>query len=166
MLRWEHNCVGNVLRGGWINQCPEIQQDLYKYRKYRSDSVRDLLRAMRNKRHHYRELPEELRATLGDIPDGYMDYFSSRFPRLLLHTYMIMRECGRETVFQPYYPEISTFREQRKDMPRYCSAVASSVPCKTRLALDSTGQYSGNFPFTAHNITFTTIVHCTMYDRW
>lgn len=106
VLRWEHNCVGTVLRGGWMNFCPEIESDLYRYRKYRADSVRDLLRAMRNKRHHYRELPEDLKATLGDIPDGYMRYFSSRFPRLLLHTYTIMKECKTESVFKQYYPEV------------------------------------------------------------
>ena len=81
--------------------------DLYKYRKYRSNSIRDLLRAMRNKRHHYRELPEDLKTTLGDIPDGYMYYFSSRFPRLLLHCYTIMTECKDECVFKPYYPDVS-----------------------------------------------------------
>ena len=80
--------------------------DLYKYRKYKPDSVRDLLRAMRNKRHHYRELPEDLKTTLGDIPDGYMNYFSSRFPRLLLHTYTIMRVCQIESVFKQYFPEV------------------------------------------------------------
>ena len=82
--------------------------DLYKYRKYKSDSVRDLLRAMRNKRHHYRELPEDLKTTLGDIPDGYMNYFSVRFPRLLLHTYTIMKDCQSESVFKQYYPDVSS----------------------------------------------------------
>ena len=105
--RWEHNCLGPVLRGGWMHRCLEIESDLYKYRKYNTTSVRDLLRAMRNKRHHYRELPEELRDTLGDIPDGYMNYFTSRFPRLLLHTYTIMVECSSECVFRQYYPEVS-----------------------------------------------------------
>ncbi|KAL5254218.1 hypothetical protein ACHWQZ_G013854 [Mnemiopsis leidyi] len=141
VLRWEHNCVGTVLRGGWMNLCPEIENDLYKYRKYKSDSVRDLLRAMRNKRHHYRELPEDLKTTLGDIPDGYMNYFSVRFPRLLLHTYTIMRDCQIESVFKQYYPDIGTFEEQRMEMPHYeTEARCSTSPC--RLALDSEGQYS------------------------
>ena len=74
--------------------------------KYRSDSIRDLLRAMRNKRHHYRELPPELLKTLGDIPDGYVNYFASRFPRLLLHTHTIMAECCNESLFKSHYPEV------------------------------------------------------------
>lgn len=31
-----------------------------RYRRYKYDSVRDLLRAMRNKLNHYRELPTEM----------------------------------------------------------------------------------------------------------
>lgn len=31
-----------------------------KYRKYNLNSLRDLLRVLRNKSHHFRELPEEL----------------------------------------------------------------------------------------------------------
>lgn len=44
--------MGNsiVLKGDWRDQIePEIAEDLRKYRSYRSDSVRDLLRALRNK---------------------------------------------------------------------------------------------------------------------
>lgn len=40
-------------------------------------------------KHHYRELPENLRESLGSVPDGYVTYFTSRFPRLLLHTYNV-----------------------------------------------------------------------------
>eukprot|EP00116_Pleurobrachia_bachei_P001409 sb/3461671/ len=106
VLRWEHNSPGPVLRGGWMIHCPELQNDLYKYRKYKSASVRDLLRAMRNKRHHYRELPVDVQQSLGDIPDGFLMYFSSRFPRLLLHTYTIMWQCRKESIFRAYYPEV------------------------------------------------------------
>ena len=28
VLRWEHNCLGNVLRGGWMNLCPEIENGM------------------------------------------------------------------------------------------------------------------------------------------
>lgn len=33
------------------------------YRRYRFDSVRDLLRVMRNKLNHYRELPREIQVS-------------------------------------------------------------------------------------------------------
>jgi hypothetical protein len=41
----------------------------------RFDSVRDLLRVIRNKKHHYQELDPALKAVLGPLPDGYCQYF-------------------------------------------------------------------------------------------
>uniref|UniRef100_A0A452UT51 Serine/threonine-protein kinase/endoribonuclease IRE1 n=1 Tax=Ursus maritimus TaxID=29073 RepID=A0A452UT51_URSMA len=80
-----------------------LQTDLRKFRTYKGGSVRDLLRAMRNKKHHYRELPAEVRETLGSLPDDFVRYFTSRFPHLLSHTYRAMEPCSHERLFQPYY---------------------------------------------------------------
>nr|KAF6455903.1 endoplasmic reticulum to nucleus signaling 1 [Rousettus aegyptiacus] len=80
-----------------------LQTDLRKFRTYKGGSVRDLLRAMRNKKHHYRELPAEVRETLGSLPDDFVRYFTSRFPHLLSHTYRAMELCSHERLFQPYY---------------------------------------------------------------
>uniref|UniRef100_G3UF31 Serine/threonine-protein kinase/endoribonuclease IRE1 n=1 Tax=Loxodonta africana TaxID=9785 RepID=G3UF31_LOXAF len=80
-----------------------LQTDLRKFRTYKGGSVRDLLRAMRNKKHHYRELPAEVRETLGSLPDDFVRYFTSRFPHLLLHTYRALELCSHERLFQPYY---------------------------------------------------------------
>lgn len=70
--------------------------------------MRDLLRALRNKKHHYRELPAEVRQALGHVPDSFVQYFTARFPRLLLHTYGAMRSCASESLFLPYYPPASS----------------------------------------------------------
>nr|XP_013808558.1 PREDICTED: serine/threonine-protein kinase/endoribonuclease IRE1 isoform X4 [Apteryx mantelli mantelli] len=80
-----------------------LQTDLRKFRSYKGSSVRDLLRAMRNKKHHYRELPPEVQETLGSIPDDFVCYFTVRFPHLLLHTYKAMQICCQERLFQHYY---------------------------------------------------------------
>ncbi|XP_040292016.1 serine/threonine-protein kinase/endoribonuclease IRE1 [Bufo bufo] len=80
-----------------------LQTDLRKFRSYKGKSVRDLLRALRNKKHHYRELPAEVQETLGSVPDEFVAYFTSRFPGLLLHTYLAMQLCSQERLFQPYY---------------------------------------------------------------
>lgn len=37
--------------------------------------MRDLLRVIRNKKHHYQELNPDLKAVLGAVPDGYASYF-------------------------------------------------------------------------------------------
>ncbi|XP_058425829.1 serine/threonine-protein kinase/endoribonuclease IRE2 isoform X2 [Diceros bicornis minor] len=85
--------------------------DLRRFRTYKGTSVRDLLRAMRNKKHHYRELPVEVQQALGHVPDSFVQYFTSRFPRLLLHTHHAMRSCASESLFLPYYPTALDARE-------------------------------------------------------
>uniref|UniRef100_G1N456 Serine/threonine-protein kinase/endoribonuclease IRE1 n=1 Tax=Meleagris gallopavo TaxID=9103 RepID=G1N456_MELGA len=93
-----------VVRTNWrMHISLPLQMDLRKFRTYKGGSVRDLLRAMRNKKHHYHELPAEVREALGSVPDGFVQYFTSRFPRLLLHTHSAMQLCAHERLFHPYY---------------------------------------------------------------
>ncbi|KAA0705229.1 Serine/threonine-protein kinase/endoribonuclease IRE1 [Triplophysa tibetana] len=93
-----------VVKGDWRDHITvPLQTDLRKFRSYKGGSVRDLLRAMRNKKHHYRELPEEVQQTLGSIPDKFVSYFTSRFPLLLQHTHLAMSSCAVERPFLPYY---------------------------------------------------------------
>ncbi len=56
-------------------------------------------------KHHYRELSEEVKRSLGQIPDGYVQYFTSRFPQLLIHTYRQMELCKHERIVKPYYSQ-------------------------------------------------------------
>ena len=44
-------------------------------------------------KHHYRELAENLRHSLGSIPEEFVLYFTSRFPSLLIHTYKQIEMC-------------------------------------------------------------------------
>ncbi|XP_053327152.1 serine/threonine-protein kinase/endoribonuclease IRE2 [Spea bombifrons] len=93
-----------IVRGNWrLHISVPLQTDLRKFRSYRGNSVRDLLRAMRNKKHHYHELPAEVQETLGTVPEDFVFYFTSRFPRLLLHTYRALRQCAHERPFRSYY---------------------------------------------------------------
>lgn len=94
------------INGDWM-KCVDFEliEDLTKYRRYYGDSIRDLLRVIRNKKHHYGELPLETQKLLGSLPDGFYDYFSDRFPRLLLHTYCLVSnngELSREDQFKVY----------------------------------------------------------------
>ncbi|XP_039090371.1 serine/threonine-protein kinase/endoribonuclease IRE2 isoform X2 [Hyaena hyaena] len=101
-----------VVRCNWHTHISvPLQTDLRRFRTYKGTSVRDLLRAMRNKKHHYRELPAEVRQALGCVPDSFVQYFTTRFPQLLLHTYGAMRSCASESLFLPYYPPASRPRE-------------------------------------------------------
>ena len=94
----------DVCKGDWRRQLSvELQEDLRKFRNYKGSSVRDLLRAIRNKRHHYHELDGRLQAALGAIPGEFVTYFTSKFPRLIVHSYIAMQACRGEEVFQHYY---------------------------------------------------------------
>jgi len=106
LVRFEQD--GSRAIGGpdWIALVgDEFRKDLRRFRTYQADRVVDLLRAIRNKRHHYGELPPELKAVLGSVPNGYMEYFQTRFPQLLLHVYRFVTttECVDEPLFAPYF---------------------------------------------------------------
>lgn len=50
-----------ALGGKWNEKMePAFLADIGRYRRYKFDSVRDLLRVIRNKLNHYRELPREI----------------------------------------------------------------------------------------------------------
>lgn len=75
-----------------------------KFRKYNGQEVRDLLRVIRNKAHHFRDLPADMQAILGPLPGGFVAYFEKRFPHLLLQTYLILKEfCLDEATFKQYF---------------------------------------------------------------
>ncbi|XP_074866994.1 serine/threonine-protein kinase/endoribonuclease IRE2 isoform X5 [Carettochelys insculpta] len=96
----------SVVRLNWRTHISvPLQTDLRKFRTYKGSSVRDLLRAMRNKKHHFHELPADVQETLGAVPDDFVQYFTSRFPHLLLHTHAAMQVCATERLFHPYYQQ-------------------------------------------------------------
>nr|XP_034191794.1 serine/threonine-protein kinase/endoribonuclease IRE1 isoform X2 [Osmia lignaria] len=95
---------GRVVQGDWrLSIDVQVATDLRKYRSYRGESVRDLLRALRNKKHHYRELSPQAQESLGDIPDKFTDYWLSRFPCLLSHVWCAMQAFRDESTLRDYY---------------------------------------------------------------
>lgn len=87
---------GEKMEAAFIN-------NIGRYRRYKYDSIRDLLRVIRNKSHHYRELPQEIKELLGSHPEGFENYFSSRFPKLLIEVYNVIHEyCNQEEFFRKY----------------------------------------------------------------
>lgn len=94
-------------QGSWASALDSgLLTNLGKYRRYDYGSVRDLLRVVRNKHSHFRDMPSELQARLGPIPDGFLAYFASRFPRLLVTCYYFgLQWCADEPVFAKYFPE-------------------------------------------------------------
>ena len=102
----EKGAMRNALGGGeWVPKLdPSLLENLGRYRRYNPRAVRDLLRVVRNKMSHFRELPAKVQATVGSPPDGFYRYFASRFPGLLLHVHSFAtRECAHEPTFRRYF---------------------------------------------------------------
>ncbi|KAJ3267417.1 bifunctional endoribonuclease/protein kinase ire1 [Borealophlyctis nickersoniae] len=95
-----------VVGPDWYRRIDRMLLDnLGKYRKYDGSSIRDLLRALRNKKHHYQDLPRDVQNALGPLPAGFLTYFTSRFPNLLLHIYYVVAESKlrQEVMFRQYF---------------------------------------------------------------
>lgn len=105
-----------VIKGDWrAHVCTKVAGDLRTRRTYRGDRVTHLLRAIRNKKHHYRELESVVRDSLGKLPDGFVTYWLRRFPLLLPHVWLQMQQYRHEDILQVYYPHTFTF--SREDVP-------------------------------------------------
>lgn len=72
----------------------DFRDTLGKQRKYKGGSVLDLLRALRNKKNHYEDIPEEVQRKLGGLPAGYLGFWARRFPNLLLATWRCVEDLG------------------------------------------------------------------------
>ncbi|KAI4241913.1 MAG: hypothetical protein L6R40_004312 [Gallowayella cf. fulva] len=83
----------------------EFKDTLGKQRKYTGTRVLDLLRALRNKKHHYEDIPENVKEKIGSFPVGYLEFWAGRFPSLLMATWRCVAKVGwadRER-FKRYY---------------------------------------------------------------
>ncbi|ODQ81858.1 hypothetical protein BABINDRAFT_170486 [Babjeviella inositovora NRRL Y-12698] len=78
--------------------------NLGKYRKYHGLKLMDLLRALRNKYHHFNDMPEALMEEMGPLPDGFYAYFNSRFPNMLMEIYFVVQEnLADEQTLRAFY---------------------------------------------------------------
>lgn len=85
-------CYGDFLR-----LLPKDFKDtLGKQRKYNGGRVLDLLRALRNKKNHYEDMPEGVKRMVGVLPEGYLGFWTRRFPMLLMCCHAVIKECGWE----------------------------------------------------------------------
>ncbi|KAB2100834.1 hypothetical protein AG0111_0g10696 [Alternaria gaisen] len=78
---------------------------LGKQRKYTGDKMLDLLRALRNKKNHYEDMEDAIKAKVGPLPSGYLRYWTVKFPQLLMSCYDAVLRCDleREPRFKKYF---------------------------------------------------------------
>ena len=146
-LTWRHLCNRyEVVRDNWYNLLdPQIAEDLRSRRTYNERSVSGLLRALRNKKHHYQvillismvvlfqfvifddvlriqidnntklfhfqELSREIKSIYGRFPDKFADYWLSKFPKLLIHSWLSMHCVKNEPTFLKHYHKDYEFIE-------------------------------------------------------
>ncbi|CAN8271260.1 unnamed protein product [Cochlearia groenlandica] len=105
ILKAIENTASVAIGGKWDEKLePAFITNIGSYRRYKYDSIRDLLRVIRNKLNHYRELPSQIQELVGTIPEGYDEYFAVRFPNLLIEVYkVIFLHCKEEEVFRKYF---------------------------------------------------------------
>jgi serine/threonine-protein kinase/endoribonuclease IRE1 len=70
----------------------DLINNVQRFRTYDPSSVRDLLRLVRNKHHHFDELPSSLKTSFDFKTEGLMAYFEKKFPNLLIHCYYVCQE--------------------------------------------------------------------------
>jgi serine/threonine-protein kinase/endoribonuclease IRE1 len=94
-----------AIGGKWDEKLePVFITNIGRYRRYKYDSIRDLLRVIRNKLNHHRELPPEIQELVGTVPEGFDEYFAVRFPKLLIEVYRVISlHCREEEVFRKYF---------------------------------------------------------------
>ncbi len=72
----------------------DFKDTLGKQRKYTGSKMLDLLRALRNKKNHYQDMPENVKERVGSLPVGYLRFWTLRFPSLLIGCHGAVVECG------------------------------------------------------------------------
>jgi len=67
---------------------------LGRQRKYNGARLADLLRALRNKYHHWDDMPDDVKFKVGEVPDGYLRYWENKFPGLVVGVWRSVRGLG------------------------------------------------------------------------
>ncbi|CZS94311.1 related to IRE1-protein kinase [Rhynchosporium agropyri] len=81
----------------------DFVESMGKQRKYTGTRLLDLLRALRNKKNHYEDMSDKLKKDVGPLPDGYLSFWTRKFPNLLIVCW--------ELVYQVEWDETDRFRE-------------------------------------------------------
>ncbi|KAK5991764.1 Serine/threonine-protein kinase [Cladobotryum mycophilum] len=98
--------AADITKGDFLRALPrDFVDSLGRQRKYTGTKLLDLLRALRNKRNHYEDMPESLKRSVGSLPDGYLSFWTVKFPELLLTCWNVVYNVQWEETdrFRDYY---------------------------------------------------------------
>lgn len=80
-----------VIYGNWKTKVDNPFSDDLKVKrnlKLQGDCVFDLIRYIRNKYTHLKDQTLELQALLGENDDDFLKYWTTKFPKIIVHTYI------------------------------------------------------------------------------
>ncbi|TFK31180.1 ribonuclease 2-5A-domain-containing protein [Crucibulum laeve] len=87
-----------------------FMENFGKFRNTIPKSVQDPLPTLRNKKHPYQDLPENIKSTLDPMPEGFLAYFTAKYPQLFLHVHGVIGDTSLqyESMFRAYFelPEL------------------------------------------------------------
>ena len=95
-----------VTNGDFLRILPrDFVDSMGKQRKYTGSRMLDLLRALRNKKNHYEDMSDSLKRSVGPLPEGYLNFWTFRFPMLLLTCWNVVYNLRLEDTdrFRDYY---------------------------------------------------------------
>jgi serine/threonine-protein kinase/endoribonuclease IRE1 len=67
-------------------------KEINQFRKYDFNSVRDLIRLIRNKVNHFHEIPKETRNSIGKTPEAFVEYILKLYPKLLSFAFVYAKK--------------------------------------------------------------------------
>ncbi|KAL2916325.1 bifunctional endoribonuclease/protein kinase ire1 [Polyrhizophydium stewartii] len=107
LLKFLERGAAKVTGGDWTAKLDKIVLDnLGQHRPYNGALVQDLLRAIRNKKHHYQDLPANVRKIVGPMPNEFWSYFETRFPNLLMHCHAFVtgsKALRQDPLFKSFF---------------------------------------------------------------
>lgn len=62
--------------------------------------------AIAAQKHHYQDIPDNVKRAIGGLPEGFLSYFTKRFPRLFLHVYGVVAVdpiLRNDAMFRSYF---------------------------------------------------------------
>ena len=82
--------------GDWLSKLDkEVKKDA-GWLKDRSKELYGLVKMIRNKEEHYAKLGDKLKEKYGKYPEGFLHYFTSRFPHLVAEAYKAFKPYDKE----------------------------------------------------------------------
>jgi serine/threonine-protein kinase/endoribonuclease IRE1 len=100
------NYAPRTTRGDFLKPLgKDFVDSMGKQRKYTGSRLLDLLRALRNKKNHYEDMSDKLKKEVGPLPEGYLSYWTTKFPNLLLNCWSLVYylEWDDTDRFREYY---------------------------------------------------------------